>query len=93
VTSSQESIASTAQKPFAVVFMGNTATYCVHADGCKMATENESTNRHRADVTFASIEEARDWCDQDEWEKRSDDKPKKGIAEFRVCACTKRVPV
>jgi hypothetical protein len=72
-----------------IVFMGNTGTYCVHAEGCSAATEDARRNRHRAPGTFSSVEHARRWSDQDEWEKGDGDKPVKGSAKFRVCKCAK----
>lgn len=73
-----------------VVFMGNTATYCAHDEKCSAATENVDLNRHRVLKTFATVQQAHDWSDKDEWDKRDDDKPVKGCAKFRICACAKK---
>lgn len=74
---------------YVVVFMGNTASYCVHAEDCTAATECTDLNRHRSPETFASVQDAHEWSDRDEWEKGDGDKPVKGSAKFRVCKCAK----
>jgi len=75
---------------FVVVFMSTNCTYCVHADGCSAATDDDRRARHRITQTFPSIEAAHDWSDRDEWEKRDDEKPVKGCAKFRICPCAKK---
>ena len=77
-----------------VVFLPNTCSYCVHAESCSAATHNPqgraAAYRMRVEQTFATVEEAHDWCDRDEWDKGDQDKPVKGSAKFRVCKCARK---
>lgn len=77
---------------YAVIFVPATARYSCHALNCSAGQTKvggKGYTQQRAPLEFDSIAEARAWADQDEYEKRSDDKPKKGCAIWRVCGCTK----